>query len=238
VARQLLEQCAMRLPTLAAVLAVIAPAIAAADDQTAPAPSDGPNQPIAAVPAEHPYATEPQPATAPPPAPTNVVDEAHVRRAVPYGQEGVREVGGSAGLTLASNMRDINFSPSIGWFLHDNFEVSGILSVSNLKAGNESSTAWSALVEPSFHFQMNRELYTFVGVGVGAAYIDPLGTALAVAPRVGMNFLVGRSGILTPSLSYEYTMHDQMKGADGTSDVTLLAVSSALRANIGYSVMW
>jgi hypothetical protein len=150
------------------------------------------------------------------------------------------EVGASAGLTLASNLRDVNFSPSIGYFLGDNFEVSGLLGVSNVKAGNESSTVWSALAEPSFHFLLDRQLYGFIGVGVGGAYINGLGTALAVAPRVGMNFVVGTSGVLTPSLSYAYTMHDTMtaKAADGTTDVTLLAVSSALRANIGYTVMW
>jgi hypothetical protein len=27
-------------------------------------------------------------------------------------------------------------------------------------------------------------------------------------------------------------------GPDGTTDVTLVAISSALRANIGYTVMW
>jgi hypothetical protein len=165
------------------------------------------------------------------------VDE-HPGRSVAYGSMGSMELGASAGLTLASNLRDVNFSPSLGWFMQDNFELSAILGVSNVKAGNESSTVFSALVEPSFHIPMNHQLYGFVGVGIGAAYIDPLGTALAVAPRAGMNFLVGRSGVLTPSLSYEYTTHETMKNPDGTTDVTLLAVSSALRANIGYSVMW
>jgi hypothetical protein len=157
-----------------------------------------------------------------------------------YAEMGVMELGASAGLMLASNVRDVNFSPSLGYFIGDKFELSGIGSVSNVKAGNESSTVFTALIEPSFHFQMDQNLYLLVGTGVGAAYIDGLGTALAVAPRVGFNFIVGKSGVLTPSLSYEYTMHDTMtaKAADGTTDVTLLAVSSTLRANIGYSVMW
>jgi len=181
------------------------------------------------------------PAEAPPvtAAPT-VVQQAGAGSGSPYAQLGTFEAGASAGLTVASNLRDVNLSPSLGYFMGDNFEVSGILGVSNVKAGNESSTVWSALVEPSFHFPLNRELFGFIGVGVGGAYINSLGTALAVAPRVGMNFIVGKSGVLSPSLSYEYTMHDTMtaKAADGTTDVTLLAVSSALRANIGYTVMW
>jgi hypothetical protein len=201
---------------LAATIVAI-PAIAYADD---PAP-----EPVA------PVSVSAQPAVQPQPGATAPRD---------YGRWGQMELGASAGLMFASNMRDVNVSPTLGYFMSDNFELSGILSVSNVKAGTESSSVWSALVEPSFHFAMDRSMFVFVGVGLGAAYIQPLGTALAVAPRAGLNFLVGKSGVLTPSLSYEYTMHDTMgaAGTDGTTDVTLLAATSTLRANIGYSVAW
>jgi hypothetical protein len=183
-----------------------------------------------------------------PPVPTptipglngDIVDQAGVGGSVGYARAGVLELGGAAGLTMAQDIRAVNFSPSIGWFLVDNFEISGILDVTNLKAGGESATLWSALVEPSFHLPFNRSMFGFLGMGVGAAYVSELGTGLAVAPRVGMDFMVGRSGILRPSLSYEYTTHDAkgMVDADGNTDVTLVAISSALRFNIGYSAMW
>ena len=60
------------------------------------------------------------------------------------------------------------------------------------------------------------------------------GAGFALAPRVGGNFLIGRSGILTPSISYQYTTHDSADTGNGV----LLQVSSAVRANIGYTVMW
>ena len=153
-----------------------------------------------------------------PPVPTpaipgingDVVEQAGVGGTVGYGRAGVLELGGSAGLTLAQDIRALNFSPSVGWFLVDNFELSAILDVTNIKAGNESATLWSALVEPSFHLPFNRGMFGFVGMGIGAAYQSDLGAGLAVAPRIGMDFLVGRSGILRPSLSYEYTTHDSM----------------------------
>jgi hypothetical protein len=45
--------------------------------------------------------------------------------------------------------------------------------------------------------------------------------------------------VLTPSLSYEYTTHNVDSTPIGEmQDVTVVAVSSALRANIGYTVMW
>ncbi|HEY5951651.1 MAG TPA: hypothetical protein VIV40_39425 [Kofleriaceae bacterium] len=183
-----------------------------------------------------------------PPVPTpnipgvngDVVEQAGVGGAVGYGRAGVLELGGSAGLTIAQDIRAVNFSPSIGWFLVDNFELSAILDVTNLKAGSESATLFSALAEPSFHIPFNRSLFGFVGMGVGAAYVSDLGTGLAVAPRIGMDLMVGRSGVLRPSLSYEYTTHDAMGAVDanGNSNVTLVAISSTLRFNIGYSTMW
>lgn len=183
-----------------------------------------------------------------PPVPTpnipgitgDVVQQAGVGGTVGYARAGVLELGGSAGLTMAQDIRALNFSPSIGWFLVDNFEISGILDVANLKAGGSSATIWSALIEPSFHLPINRTMFGFIGMGVGAAYVSELGAGMAVAPRIGMDFLVGRSGILRPSLSYQYTTHDAMATANdgGTTDVTLVAISSALRFNVGYSTMW
>jgi hypothetical protein len=169
-----------------------------------------------------------------------IVKQAGVGGVVGYGRAGVLELGGSAGIMLAEDFRNVNVSPSIGWFLFDNFELTGILSVSNIKTGDESATLWSALVEPSYHVPFNRSMFVFGGLGIGASYVSELGTGLAIAPRVGMNFMVGRSGVLTPSLSYQYTTHD-VDTVDGTGDMTntsLVQVSSALRVNVGYTAMW
>lgn len=171
--------------------------------------------------------------------PGGVVEQAGVGGTVGYGRAGVLELGGSAGLMMASGFRNVNVSPTIGWFVADNLELSGILGVSNIKAGDDSATVWSALVEPSYNIPFNRTTFGFLGMGVGAAYVSEIGTGLAVAPRIGAKFLVGRSGILTPSLSYEYTTHNVESVSDGDmQDVTLVAVSSALRINVGYTAMW
>jgi hypothetical protein len=183
-----------------------------------------------------------------PPVPTpnipgisgDVVEQAGVGGTVGYARAGVLELGGAAGLTLAQDIRAVNISPQIGWFLVDNFELSAIMDITNLKAGGESATLFSFLVEPSFHLPFNRSVFGFLGMGVGAAYESDLGTGLAVAPRIGLDVMVGRSGILRPSLSYEYTTHDAMGSVDGdgNTNVTLVAISSTLRFNIGYSTMW
>ncbi len=222
--------------TSVCLMAMAAPAVAddetkkdappTADENLPPPQSDNdPAPPVAA-----PDATLP---------PGGVVEQAGIGGVVGYGRAGVLELGGSAGLMMAPDFRTVNVSPSIGWFIADNLELSAILGVSNIKAGDESATVWSAVAEPSYHFPFNRTTFAFAGIGIGAAYVNDLGTGLAVAPRIGANFLVGRSGVLTPSLSYEYTTHDiQEVQTSDMQSVQVLSVSSALRINIGYTAMW
>jgi hypothetical protein len=177
-----------------------------------------------------------QPQVASPGMPTGgIVSQAGVGGVVGYGRAGVLELGGSAGFAFASDYRQLNFSPTLGWFLADNLELSSIVSISNIKTGDESSTLWSAVLEPSYHIPFNRSVFGFLGLGAGAAYVSGLGTGFAIAPRVGANFMVGRSGVLTPSLSYEYTTINTKMS---TTDVTVVALTSAVRFNVGYTAMW
>jgi hypothetical protein len=181
--------------------------------------------------------------TAPPvaapiiPGAGGLVSQAGIGGVVGYGRAGVLELGGSAGFTFASDYRNVNVSPTIGWFIADNFEISAILSIANIKAGDApSSTLWSALLEPSYHVPFNRSVFGFLGIGAGASHISGLGTGFAVAPRLGANFMIGRSGILTPSLSYQYTtINTDMTGTNG---VTVVALTSAVQFNLGYTAMW
>jgi hypothetical protein len=191
-----------------------------------PTSDDDPAPPVAAPAAELP--------------PGGIVEQAGVGGTVGYGRAGVLELGGSAGLMIAPDFRSVNVAPSIGWFIADNLELSGILGVTNIKADDSEATVWSALVEPSYHVPFNRTMFAFGGLGIGAAYVDELGTGLAIAPRIGMNFMVGRSGVLTPSLSYQYTTHDIDEVQD-TGDMTsrsVVEVSSMLSFNVGYTAMW
>jgi hypothetical protein len=234
--------------TLFASIAMLAPAAAFAQGAPDPDPdahtpqSTAPPTPSGQLP---PAQSDNDPA---PPVPTpnipgitaDVVQQAGVGGSVGYARAGVLELGGAAGLTIAQDIRAMNLSPSIGWFLVDNLQLSLIGDVTYLKAGDSDATMWSALLEPSFHLPFNRSMFGMLGVGVGAAYTTEVGAGLAVAPRIGMDFLVGRSGILRPSLSYTYTTHDVDSSIDpeGNQRVTLVAISSSLRFNVGYSTMW
>jgi hypothetical protein len=219
--------------TLATTLALATPALAD-DEQTTAPPTPQENLP------EPTSDNDPAPPVAAPvDLDANVVKQAGVGGVTGYGRRGVLELGGYAGMMIAPGFRNVNVSPMFGWFVADNIELSTIVGVSNIKAGDQSSTVWSALVEPSYHVPFNRTTFGFLGVGIGAAYVSDLGAGLAVAPRIGANVLVGRSGVLTPSLSYEYTTHNvDTVAEDEMKNITLVAVSSALRINIGYTAMW
>lgn len=183
---------------------------------------------------------DPLPEVATPGLPAGgIVEQAGVGGKVGYGRAGVLELGGSAGLTAATDLTQVNVSPSLGWFVADNLELTGILDLAYAKAGDSDGMITTLLVEPSYHLPFNRSTFGFLGMGLGGSYVDGPGLGFAVAPRVGANVMIGRSGVLTPSLSWQYTTHDTMDvdTGNGTSG-QLLVVSSALRANIGYTVMW
>lgn len=178
---------------------------------------------------------DPHPEVAAPAMPPGgLVEQAGVGGVVGYGRAGVLELGGAAGFTAATDLTQVNVAPSLGWFVADNLELTGILDFAYAKAGDATGTIVTGLVEPSYHLPFNRTTFGFLGMGLGMSYVDGPGAGFAVAPRLGANLMIGRSGILTPSLSWQYTTHDTMETQQGS----LLVVSSAVRANVGYTVMW
>jgi hypothetical protein len=185
---------------------------------------------------------QPNPPVASPGAPAGmIIKQAGIGGPTGYGRAGVLELGGSAGLTASNDFTSVNVTPEVGWFVADNMQLSARLGYTYARTKDSagminSGSLTSAIIEPSYHLPFNRTTFGFVGVGAGAAYVSGgPGFGQAVAPRIGANFLVGRSGVLTPALSWQYTTHNAtMVGPNAT----LLEVSQAIMANIGYTVMW
>jgi hypothetical protein len=207
------------------------------DGQGTPESTAAPTAPAELPPSQSDDDTAPPVASPMLPGAGGLVSQAGIGGVVGYGRAGVLELGGSAGFAFASDYRSINFSPTIGWFIADNLEISAIVSIANIKAGDaKSSTLWSALLEPSYHIPFNRSVFGFLGLGAGAAHVSGLGTGFAVAPRIGANMMVGRSGVLTPSISYQYTtINTEMSN---NANVTTVALTSAVMFNVGYTAMW
>jgi hypothetical protein len=183
---------------------------------------------------------DPQPEVATPasPATGTIVKQAGVGGQTGYGRTGVLELGGSASFRAGEGFQQASISPSIGWFLADNFQLSGMFDLGYVSTDEDSKMVTSLLVEPSYHIPFNRTTFAFLGIGMGASHVQDVGLGFATAPRLGMNFLVGRSGVLTPTVSWQYTTHSVDKMEGEVVDTTTLAVTSAARFNVGYTVMW
>ncbi len=182
---------------------------------------------------------DPRPQVASPTLPPEgVVQQAGVGGTTGYGRAGVLEVGGSAGLTFAGDLLALRIAPTIGWFFMNNVELSGIVSLNYARtsSGNTTThaTSLNIFVEPSLHIPLNRMFFLFGGLGVGLAYADGPGAGFALAPRLGVNVMVGRSGVFTPAVTFVYST----SGAVETAQGTLLTASTSLGINLGYTVMW
>jgi hypothetical protein len=187
---------------------------------------------------------DPKPAApAPSVAATGITEQAGIGGTQAYARAGVLELGGFANLTSAKDYLSIGFNPTIGYFFMDNVEISAIVGVNyaRQKVAGESvhQTLVMVLAEPSLHIPFTQSLYGFLGVGFGLASqsSDPgpsAGTGFAIAPRLGLNIMVGRSGILTPALQGLY----QTTEAVSTPQGTVVAVKSSFGFQAGYTVMW
>jgi len=174
------------------------------------------------------------PAAAPKGPAAGVIHQAGAGGSTAYGRAGVLELGGAAYFASATDFTQLTVNPSIGWFFMDNVQLSAILGLSHLSAGDANTTFVSFLIEPSLHLPFSDTTFGFVGAGIGPSWIDGPGLGLAFAPRIGLNMAVGRSGILTPSVYVQYSTHDAISTPSGA----YLAVSTSYGAGIGYTVMW
>ncbi len=90
------------------------------------------------------------------------------------------------------------------------------------------------LAEPSYHYPVNTMTFAFLGLGAGVASATVSGAGFALAPRAGVNIMIGRSGILTPAFQVVYNTSGSIQTPQGT----LLAVTTSYGMNLGYTVMW
>jgi len=184
---------------------------------------------------------DPQPMVPAPTVPeTGVTKQAGVGGTQAYARAGVLELGGSGGFAAASNYSRFELSPSIGLFVVDNLELSLLTAFNYFSIGSvdgspsSHATELKALLEPSFHLPFSQVAFGFLGLGAGVGYITGADAGFALQPRLGANFLIGRSGVLTPSLTVAYSTTDAIRTPAGT----ILAVRTSYGMNIGYTVMW
>ncbi|MBN8612818.1 MAG: hypothetical protein J0L92_19640 [Deltaproteobacteria bacterium] len=170
-------------------------------------------------------------------AQVSLIEQAGVGSTIAYARQGVVELGGTFGFNWAQHLVEFNVSPFVGVFVFDNLQLSGIFDIRYTRTEDgpvsTDSTSFTMLAEPSYHGSVDPRLFLFAGLGIGAAY-NGLDLGFAIAPRVGVNILIGRSGILTPS--FNVLFNTSGVGQNGSSTVVESSLSMGL--NVGYSVMW
>lgn len=150
-----------------------------------------------------------------------------------YAESQVLELGGAVSFTSSPSLTQIAVLPSFGWFFVDYVQLSVLPGVQYAKTHD---TGWhgrfSLLAEPSFHIPVVGPLFVFFGAGMGGVYDQETGGGLAVAPRAGINLLIGGSGVLTGAYSYVYTANE--RPAAGETDPH----TRAHTLQFGFSVAW
>jgi hypothetical protein len=150
-----------------------------------------------------------------------------------YADERVHEAGASAGFVIARKFHSMTVTPSFGWFIADNVQVSTLVSFTSIKAGAEQSTIVTTTIEPSYHRRLDHRTFVFGGMGFGYSYFHRYDSGLTYTLRTGLQFLIGRTHLFIPSLSYDFRSNKPEMPT-----LTEIAAESALRFNLGYSKLW
>ena len=164
-----------------------------------------------------------------------ILEQAGTGSTIAYAEAGVLELGGSASFSTSNALTTTTVSPTIGWFIADNIQLSGIIDLNYANVdGADGALSTAALLEPSYHLPFTDRVFGFAGLGAGISYFEDAGAGFAVRPRVGANIIVGRSGIFTPAVNVGYSTVE----AASAQGRTLLTVEPSVGLSAGYTVMW
>ena len=131
-----------------------------------------------------------------------------------YAEASVVELGGVMAFTHASETTTFRIAPSLGYFVVDNLELTLFPDLTLIHVDGEddedgeTDVTFGALLEPSYHLPLGKKIFVFAGIGLGLRYAEDPGVDFALRPRIGMDFLVGRSGILKPALFMDIGAND------------------------------
>jgi hypothetical protein len=229
-AMQSLPNQTVTTPAVVSTPSLPAPAVTTPDAEPPPPPPPPPPLPTAPSP--------PQASTAPP-ATSNDTSL--------FGRRGVVELGGFCNFTGATGFTSIEVSPTVGYFVADNIEITGILGFDyvhqSLQVDKDTEVSDHKLIvrmlaEPSFHLPLNKFAWAFLGLGIGVASVpaDSYGSSMGfdLAPRIGANFLIGHSGIVSPALFVDYTTSEALQ----SNGDRVLGVNTTYGLQAGYTVLW
>jgi hypothetical protein len=145
---------------------------------------------------------------------TPVATGAGVGSDIAYASRGIVELGGTLALTHQSQTTIFRLAPSVGYFIVDNLELTLFpeLLVTNVDGDgdddDQTDVSVGGTIEPSYHVPFTDRLLGFAGLGLGVRYADDPGVDVFLRPRLGMDVMVGRSGILKPAAFLDIGVND------------------------------
>ena len=153
-----------------------------------------------------------------------------------YQRRGDYELGLGASAMLSPDVYSATIAPVFGWVIANGVSLTTVASITTVRSDDARATLYAAIVEPSYHAPLGKTAWSFIGMGIGTAWAKELGTQLIVAPRIGVNLLVGRRGAITPAVAYRFVTHGTLDAAD--DDAATRALTKALQLELGYSFRW
>lgn len=134
----------------------------------------------------------------------DVIEQAGVGGPIAFASAGVLEVGGSGALIATSEYVMARLGPTIGWFVYDGVELAYTHEIYGGTHVGGFGLASLAVIDVSVHTRINDRLLGFVGLGPGLSYNGET-AGLGGKARLGLDVLVGRSGLFRPATFYTLT---------------------------------
>jgi hypothetical protein len=135
----------------------------------------------------------------------DVIEQAGVGGPVSYAAAGVLEVGGGGSILGRDGGMLARVTPYAGWFVFDGIELtlSNEIDIGYSGLDRMWRVAFVLALEPSVHVPLDRRLWIAFGVGGGLLY-NGVEAGAIVVPRIGLDILIGRSGMLHLSAIFRY----------------------------------
>lgn len=165
------------------------------------------------------------------------VPEEEQTKAEDYAKAGTLEVGGAIGASITSDTTTITASPTVGYFVADRIELSGIFTFAYTRVEDEdtgrseSNKTGSLIFEPSYHLPISDDTLIAGGLGIGAGY-DGDNVDFEVIPSVGLELITSRSSVITPTVRMPILIGES-GGSDGG-----VGTEVGLAFDIGISTTW
>jgi len=155
-------------------------------------------------------------------AQARVVTGAGVGSDVAYASQGVTELGGSLAITHASETTTVRITPSVGYFIVDNLELTLFPELNIIHVEDETDVTIGGAIEPSYHLPLSDRIFGFAGIALGVRYAEDPGVDLFLRPRLGMDFMIGRSGILKPAVFLDIGANDGLEAGGFEAGFTVM----------------